>query len=133
MMLSLASACGFVTADMGPSVQARNEAAAPRIGQRKRPESRDGERHSGADLHAKVRLGGDPAADKAVGKANAALTFKAIADQYLAWQKKRLRPRSYVEVTRHITAGRPRRRRVQLSSAIRRHVPRAVPRSNEPV
>jgi integrase len=55
-----------------------------------------------ADLHAKVRLGGDPAADKAASKANAALSFRSIADRFLAWQKKRLRPRSYVEVERHV-------------------------------
>ena len=55
-----------------------------------------------ADLHAKVRLGGDPAADKAVGKVNAALSFGSVAGRYLAWQKKRLRSRSYVEVERRI-------------------------------
>jgi hypothetical protein len=54
------------------------------------------------DLHAKVRLGGDPAADKAASKASAALSFKAVADRYLARQKLRLRARSYTEVERHI-------------------------------
>ena len=55
-----------------------------------------------ADLHAKVRLGGDPAADKAIGKASAALSFKAVAERYLARQRLNLRPRSYIEVERHI-------------------------------
>jgi integrase len=59
-------------------------------------------REKAGDLHATVRLGGDPAADKAAGKANAALSLKAIADRYLARQKLRLRRRSYVEVERHI-------------------------------
>jgi integrase len=59
-------------------------------------------RELAGDLHATVRLGGDPAATKAAGKANAALSLKAIADRYLARQKLRLRPRSYVEVERHI-------------------------------
>jgi integrase len=59
-------------------------------------------RATAADLHAKVRLGGDPSGEKAVAKAGAALTFKAIADQYLARQKKRLRPRSYVEAERYV-------------------------------
>jgi integrase len=59
-------------------------------------------RGQAADLHAKVRLGGDPAADKAASKINAALSFKAVADRYLARQRVNLRPRSYVEVERHI-------------------------------
>ena len=37
-----------------------------------------------ADLHAKVRLGGDPAADKAESRIAAALSFKAVADRFLA-------------------------------------------------
>jgi integrase len=59
-------------------------------------------REHAADLHARVRLGGDPAADKAVARAEAALSFKAVADRFLARQRVRLRPGSYVEVERHI-------------------------------
>jgi integrase len=59
-------------------------------------------RERAGDLRATVRLGGDPAAANAAGVATAALSFKAIADRYLARQKLRLRPRSYVEVERHI-------------------------------
>jgi integrase len=55
-----------------------------------------------ADLHAKVRLGGDPAADKTAAKVAAELSFKSVADRFLAWQRKRLRPRSYEEIERHI-------------------------------
>jgi integrase len=55
-----------------------------------------------ADLHAKVRLGGDPAAAKATARAEAALSFKAVADRFLARQRARLRSRSYAEVERHI-------------------------------
>jgi integrase len=55
-----------------------------------------------ADLHAKVRLGGDPAAEKAANNAAAALTFKAVADRFLMRQKARVRPRSYVEAERYI-------------------------------
>jgi len=61
-------------------------------------------RELAADLHAKVRLGGDPAADKALGKASAALSFKAIADRYLTRQRLALRPRSYNDVERHMLA-----------------------------
>jgi integrase len=55
-----------------------------------------------ADLHAKVRLGCDPATEKEAAKVNAALSFKSIADRFLARQRTRLRPRSYVEVERHL-------------------------------
>jgi integrase len=54
------------------------------------------------ELHSRVRLGGDPAADAAVSRAAAAKSLKSIIDQYLARQKTELRPRSYVEVARHL-------------------------------
>ncbi|MFO1099755.1 MAG: site-specific integrase [Xanthobacteraceae bacterium] len=53
-------------------------------------------------LHAKVRLGGDPAGEKALSIATAARSFKAIVDQFLAHQRRQLRPRSFVEVERHL-------------------------------
>jgi integrase len=59
-------------------------------------------RELAADLHAKVRLGGDPAANKAVSKAAAAFTFGVVVDRFLDYQKIRLRPRSYVEASRHL-------------------------------
>jgi integrase len=55
-----------------------------------------------SDLHARVRLGGDPLAEKQATKAERALHFKVVADQYLARQKKELRPSSYLEVERHL-------------------------------
>jgi integrase len=59
-------------------------------------------REQAAILHARVKLGGDPAAAKAAARAEAALSFRAVADRFLARQRSRLRPRSYVEVERHI-------------------------------
>jgi integrase len=53
-------------------------------------------------LHAKVKLGGDPAAEKATGKARAADTFGSLATKYLDFQKDNIRERSLVEVTRHL-------------------------------
>ncbi len=64
-------------------------------------------REIAANLHAKVRLGGDPAADKAAARAEAALSFKAVADRFLARQQVRLRPRSYVQAERHIRISKP--------------------------
>jgi integrase len=53
-------------------------------------------------LHAKVRLGGDPAGDKAEGRVRAAETFGAALGRFLTRQKARLKPRSYAEVERHL-------------------------------
>jgi integrase len=53
-------------------------------------------------LHAKVKLGGDPAAEKATGKARAADTFGTLVEKYLEYQKDNIRERSLVEVTRHL-------------------------------
>jgi integrase len=54
-------------------------------------------------LHARVRLGQDPAADKAEGRRRATETFEAVARKFLAFQKGELRPGSYRQVERHIT------------------------------
>ncbi len=53
-------------------------------------------------LYAKVRLGNDPASERDAAKVQAAETFKAVADRFLERQKKRLRPRSYPDVERHL-------------------------------
>ena len=54
------------------------------------------------DLHAKVRLGGHPAADKKVSRSEAGFTFGKLIDGYLEFKKGELRPKSYVEVARHL-------------------------------
>jgi integrase len=54
------------------------------------------------ELHAKVRLGHDPAGEQAEGRARAAETMGAVLDSYLAYQRQHLRPRSFVEVERHL-------------------------------
>ncbi len=58
-------------------------------------------------LHARVKLGEDPASDKADAKVNAARTFRAIADEYLEQRrddlsKGRLRERTYPDLERHL-------------------------------
>jgi integrase len=62
----------------------------------------DKARELAADLHAKVRLGADPAAERAMNKAQAANSFGELARRYLEFQESNLRPRSLVEVTRHL-------------------------------
>ena len=57
-------------------------------------------RSAANDLHAKVRLGTDPAAEKSEGR-----TQMSVADalrNYLAHQRTRLKWRSYIEVERHL-------------------------------
>jgi integrase len=53
-------------------------------------------------LLAKVRLGGDPAAEKELARARAAETFGALLQRFLERQRARLKPRSYVETERHL-------------------------------
>jgi integrase len=53
-------------------------------------------------LHAKVKLGHDPASDKAEGRKRASETFEAVSGRFLAFQKGELRPGSYRQVERHV-------------------------------
>ncbi|HEY8214357.1 MAG TPA: integrase arm-type DNA-binding domain-containing protein, partial [Methylocystis sp.] len=55
-----------------------------------------------SELSARVRLGGDPAAEKAESRAQLAKTFKAVVQKYLDYQKGEMRPRSYREIVRHL-------------------------------
>lgn len=55
-----------------------------------------------ADLHAKVRLGQDPAGVKADARARANETFETCARQYLGWQRKKVRASTYKENERHL-------------------------------
>lgn len=59
-------------------------------------------RKTAEKLYARVKLGHDPAGDKAEARARAADTFEAAADNFLAIKKAELRPRSYPDVERHI-------------------------------
>jgi integrase len=59
-------------------------------------------RTQAAKLHARVRLGEDPAAQKVEAAARAAETFEASLSPYLARQAGRLKPRSFVEIDRHL-------------------------------
>jgi integrase len=54
------------------------------------------------DLHARVRLGQDPAATKAEERVRAVETMGATLDAYLAHQRARLKARSLAEIERHL-------------------------------
>jgi integrase len=59
-------------------------------------------RELAGELHAKVRLGHDPAATKAEEAARAVETMGATLELYLTHQQARLKPRSWVEIERHL-------------------------------
>jgi integrase len=59
-------------------------------------------RKTAAELHAMVRLGRDPAGEKAEGRVRAAETMAAALQSYLPHQRARLKPRSNTEVERHL-------------------------------
>jgi integrase len=59
-------------------------------------------REIAAELHAKVKLGHDPATEKRLRIERAAHTFGALVDKYLAAQRGEMRPRSYHQIARHL-------------------------------
>jgi integrase len=61
-----------------------------------------GIRDRAALLHAKVKLGQDPAGEKTENRKRASDTFEAIAKKFLAAKKASTRPTTYSEVERHI-------------------------------
>jgi hypothetical protein len=54
------------------------------------------------DLHAQVRLGRDPSTEKAERRARAAETMGAVLQNFLAFKRGHLKPRSMVEIERHL-------------------------------
>jgi len=62
----------------------------------------DAARKTAAKLHARVKLGQDPASDKTEAKSLAAETFGATIGAYLAEKRKELRPRNYPNVERNL-------------------------------
>jgi integrase len=61
-----------------------------------------GIREQAAQLHARVKLGQDPAGEKTENRKRASDTFEAIAKRYLAAKKSSTRPGTYQETERHI-------------------------------
>jgi Arm DNA-binding domain len=59
-------------------------------------------RATAVELLAKVKLGSDPAHDKAAAQAQAGETFAAVVRLYLARQRARLRPSSYSSEERYL-------------------------------
>jgi integrase len=59
-------------------------------------------RATAAELHAKVRLGADPAGEKAESRLRAGETLEAVLHVYLAQQRSKLKPLSYTQKERHL-------------------------------
>jgi integrase len=78
------------------------------------------------DLYARVRLGQDPAGDKADARIKAAETFEATAARFLEYKRTRLRPRSYAQVERHILKYARPLHGLQLAKIERRDIATAI-------
>jgi integrase len=61
-------------------------------------------RQTAKDILAQVRLGGDPAAEKGKARARASDTIGGLLPRFLERQRARLKPRSWQEADRHLTA-----------------------------
>jgi integrase len=59
-------------------------------------------RQIAAELHAKVKLGHDPALEKRIRIERASHTLGGLVDKYLTQQRSQLRPGSYRQVARHL-------------------------------
>jgi integrase len=79
-------------------------------------------RESAIKLYARVKLGEDPARVKAELRARVAETLGAVVTLFLARQKERLRPRSFVEVERHLEVHAKRLHHLPLADVTRRDV-----------
>jgi integrase len=75
-----------------------------------------------SEMYAKVRLGHDPAGEKAESRAKVAETMEAALRSYLPHQKSRLKPRSYTEIERHLLSHAKPFHALQLAKIDRRAV-----------
>lgn len=79
-------------------------------------------RKTAGTLYHRVKLGEDPAGDKADAKIKAAETFEAVAARFLEYKRTRLRPRSYPDVERHLLIHAKALHGLQLAKIERRDV-----------
>jgi integrase len=75
-----------------------------------------------AKLYAEVKLGADPAGQKIESRARASETFEPTLKAYLTHKKTALKPRSYVEVERHLLTHAKRLHGLQMGKIDRRNV-----------
>jgi integrase len=83
-------------------------------------------RATAKDLVAKVRLGGDPAGDKALARIRVGETFAAITVQYLAYKSREMRARSHDQIVRHLNVDAKPLHQLQLEKISRRDIASCV-------
>jgi integrase len=83
-------------------------------------------RKTAAKLHARVKLGEDPASDKAEARAKAAHTFLAATQEYLGGKREQLRPRTYPDLERHLLKHSRSLHELQLAKITRADIATAV-------
>jgi integrase len=83
-------------------------------------------RAEAARLYAKVRLGQDPAGEKAESVVRASETFESVLKIFLARQAERLKPRSYVGVEYHLRVQSKLFHRLPLAHIDRRSIARLL-------
>src|SRR6201994_3887169 len=81
-----------------------------------------GIRDHAAQLHAKVKLGQDPAGEKTESRKRASDTFEAVAKKYLAAKKASTRPGTYRETERHILQYAKPLNGLQVAKIVRRDI-----------
>lgn len=79
-------------------------------------------RERAIQLHAQVKLGDDPAGQKIESRARASEIFEQALRPFLARQKERLKPRSYIEVERHLLMHAKKLHWLQLAKIDRRTI-----------
>jgi len=79
-------------------------------------------RERATELHARVRLGEDPAGQKIESRTRAVETLGSILRPFLLVKKAALKPRSYVEVERHLLQHAKRLHGMQLTAIDRRTI-----------
>ena len=79
-------------------------------------------RERAIQLHARVKLGDDPAGQKIESRARASEIFEQALRPFMARQKERLKPRSYTEVERHLLTHGKKLHGLQLAKIDRRTI-----------
>lgn len=82
----------------------------------------DAARKAAKEMLAKVRLGGDPSQEKAESREQTAVTLRATVERYLDVAERRLKPRSYEEVKRHLQSHWKPLHDLPLAKVTRQHV-----------
>jgi integrase len=79
-------------------------------------------REIASELHAQVRLGRDPSAERIESRLRASETMAAVLQNYLAFKRGELKPRSYIEIERHLMKNAKPLHGLQLAKINRRDI-----------